>query len=435
MAPAATRVPTLRPRPGRARAVLLLTGMLLLAMNLRAPIVAVSAVLGRIIEENGLTAFVAGSVTALPVLAFALLTPGAAWLLARIGPDLAFGLTLMGVVAGTGVRSIGSAAMVLAGTVVIGAAITLGNLVVPMLIHRDHPPERRATVTGLYTVAINIGTLLTLVGTVPVADRLGWQLGLLVWTVLALAAGLVWVLAVGPRRAVRPVPAASPEHPQPGGPGAPTGGPGAPTARRARVDRATTWRVPLLTVTFGAQAFAYYAVTAWLPELLTDLVGLPPAQSGAGAALFQVFAVVGGLGVPLLSRRLPPWVPMSLLALCWVAVPAGLLLDPELWPLWLAAGGVAQGGVFTLVFVVVVWTADSAARSARSSATIQSIGYGIGATGPTLMGLVLDRSGGWTVPLLMVLAATMALATAGLLAVRGLRPVMAAADPGGTKEP
>jgi CP family cyanate transporter-like MFS transporter len=193
--------------------------------------------------------------------------------------------------------------------------------------------------------------------------------------------------------------------------------------------------VPLLAITFGAQAFSYYAVTAWLPQLLADLVHLPPVQSGAAAALFQVFGIVGGFSVPLLGRRLPLWAPMGLLALCWIAVPAGLLLDPERWPVWLGAGGVAQGGVFTLVFVVVVRTADSAARSARSSALVQSIGYGVGATGPSAMGLLFDRSGEWTVPLLAVLGATTALAVTGLLAVRGLRPVASRSGPGVPEPP
>ncbi|MCU1406393.1 MAG: transporter, partial [Glaciihabitans sp.] len=88
------------PRNPLLHRALILAGILLVALNLRSPIVAVAPVLDRIVSDIGLTAVTAGLLTSLPVLAFALTTPIAAALLTRIGPDFAVAMSLLGIIAG-----------------------------------------------------------------------------------------------------------------------------------------------------------------------------------------------------------------------------------------------------------------------------------------------------------------------------------------------
>ena len=65
---------------------------------------------------------------------------------------------------------------------------------------------------------------------------------------------------------------------------------------------ASRWITVGLTAGFAGQAFSYYGVTAWLPSLLADELGMTAAAAGAGSSLFQILAIVGGLGVPLAAR-------------------------------------------------------------------------------------------------------------------------------------
>lgn len=387
----------------KAAGPLLLAALILFALTLRSPIVAVSGVLGRLIDELGLTEVTAGALTTIPVLAFAVITPFAARLLTRVGADVGFSITLAVLLVGTLVRSSGGAAALLAGTALIGLAITLGNLVVPMLVHRDHAPGRRATVTGLYAVALNVGTMSTLMGTAPLEDAFGWRVALVAGVIPIVVAAASGVAVFGWRRLFVPVREAV----------SPVG-----SARRA------PWRVWLLALSFGAQAFMYYGLTAWLPELLAATRGMSVTEASAGSSLFQIFAVAGGIGVPLLVRVLPYGGVLVALAACWMSVPSGLLFAPDGWFVWLAAGGIAQGGFFTLVFVVLVQMAPSAEDAARWSAVVQCIGYGFGALGPSLLGGVFGFSGAWVAPLYVVLAASVALAVLGMWAVRGLPPAV-----------
>ena len=62
----------------------------------------------------------------------------------------------------------------LAGMFVIGAAMTIGNVVIPVIIRRDVPPARVGVVTAAYVATLNAGSLLTSLLTAPLAAVIGW---------------------------------------------------------------------------------------------------------------------------------------------------------------------------------------------------------------------------------------------------------------------
>jgi CP family cyanate transporter-like MFS transporter len=228
--------------------------------------------------------------------------------------------------------------------------------------------------------------------------------------VLTLAALVFW-LVVARRRAGTPR-----TTPAPAEPDTATG-----ALRQARgttqIRRIGWW----LTLAFCGQAIAYYSVTAWLPTLLADTRGLSLAASGAGASLFQVAAIAGALGVPLLAARAPAWAPVAVIGALWITLPVGLLIAPEGYLVWSAVGGVAQGGGFTTIFSIVARIVRTDAEAAATSARIQGSGYLAATVGPPLIGALNSGTGGWTVPLLVVLAATVLFLAGGLLAVAETR--------------
>lgn len=388
-----------RPLVGPAARGLLLSAVLLYALNLRAPITALAPVVEPLRDDLGLSAAGAGVLTGVPVLCFALATPLVSVLLARLGTSLVVAASLVTVLLGTVLRSSGGFTTALVGTVLIGVAITAGNVAVPVVIGRDFPGHV-ARVTGLYTAALNGGSVLTTTLTAPLAELVGWRWAIASWGLMAVAALVVWLRAYGARRT-------APER-------APARA-GAVDARPDVLRRAVTW---LLAVSFAGQAFGYYAVSAWLPSVLHDELGLAPTASGGAAALFQLFGMVGGIGVPLaLGRRVPVRVVMVAISVGWVLLPVGLLVAPGWWPVWCTLAGVAQGGNFAVIFTVVATTAGSQSGARRMSAAIQTFGYGCAALGPSVLGAVHTASGGWTAPLLVVLASVLTMSVAAQLAL------------------
>ena len=170
----------------------------------------------------------------------------------------------------------------------------------------------------------------------------------------------------------------------------------------------------LLTIAFSGQAFAYYGVTAWLPLLLRDELGMAPGAAGLSASIFQIAAITGAFGVPVLLRVLPgPRAVVLIVVAAWSTLPLGLLLAPALWPVWCAVGGAAQGGGLVVVFSLIVRSARDLADNRRISALVQGGGYVVASTGPTVVGAVHEATAGWTAPLLVVLGAIILLGVAG----------------------
>ena len=392
-------------RQDGAAGAFLLVALLLVALNLRAPLTSLPPVVGQVSDALGLSPAQAGLLTSVPVLCFALLTPAASALVARRGPELSVLIAVCGLLVGQLVRSAGNVPAALAGTALLGAGITVGNVAVPVIIARDFR-ERSAVVTGAYSATMNLGSAFTTTLTVPLAAALGWQWALAGWAVLAAVALVTWTTAVR-GAAARPTPVTR----------RPDGAP--------HLGRTMAVLTALLTVAFIGQSFSYYAVTAWLPEILHARLGLALTAAGGAAAPFQLCAVLGSLGVPLALARGARlrWVSLALV-LCWLSLPTGMLLAPGATMLWIALAGVAQGGNFTVIFTLVAQRAPTVAAARRASALIQTVGYAFAALAPTAMGAARTASGGWTAPLVGVLVV---LAVMGAVMAVATRPAAGAA--------
>ncbi len=384
----------------------LLVGIVLLALNLRGPLVAVSTVTTDLRTDVGMSGPIIGLLTSLPLLCFGLAAPPASSLIARTGLERAVLICLGGLLLGIAVRSGGSAATALIGTVLIGLAITIGNVVTPVIIGRDFP-RQVALITGVYTAAMNVGSMIMLSTTSALAGAAGWQLALAAPAATVVIAAVVWVVLL--RRRTAAADRTRPAAPRSRGPGAASG----------ILRRPATW---LLTAAFAGQAFAYYGLTAWLPTLLAEEQGMSREAAGIASTIFQILAIVGAFATPLIITRAGGPVAACLVnGVLWISMPLGLLIAPQWWPAWSVTGGIAQGGMFVAIFTVIVYRARNLRENRQLSAVVQAGGYVIACLGPVAFGALRDSSGEWTASLLMVLLALTAVTVVGTAAAVGSR--------------
>ncbi|HSF27192.1 MAG TPA: MFS transporter, partial [Actinomycetes bacterium] len=114
-----------------------LVAVLLVAASLRPAITSVGPVLDLIGADTGLSQTALGLLGALPLLAFAVVSPLVPGPQRRLGLErmLLFALVVLAV--GTVARSLPTLPALWLGTALIGAAIAVGNVLLPSLIKRD----------------------------------------------------------------------------------------------------------------------------------------------------------------------------------------------------------------------------------------------------------------------------------------------------------
>ena len=383
-----------------------LVGILLVSLNMRASVSAISPLLGDISTHYGLSSTAGGLLTTIPVLMMGSVAPLAARLNRRIGPERVVALALLTLVAGIVLRVLpgawvfSGAAALFAGSLVLGAGIALLNVTMPGLVKRDFP-ERAAAMTGVYTTSMIVGATLAAALSVPLEHAFGgWAGSMASWSVLAAFAFLAWLPQLRSAKA-----------------------PATPSAASSG-KVAGLWRHPLawqLAVFMGIQSLLSYTLIAWLPTILTTQ-GMDRGTAGAVFAVSSLVQIPAAFFIPLAAGRTNNQRALVALMVGSMATGvAGLLVAPTAaaW-VWAILIGVAQGGGFGLAMAMIVLRSGSAQVASQLSGMSQLVGYFIAAVGPVGFGAAHQATGGWVLPLGILLGCCAVGLSAGLGAGRKL---------------
>jgi CP family cyanate transporter-like MFS transporter len=182
------------------------------------------------------------------------------------------------------------------------------------------------------------------------------------------------------------------------------------------------WHSPLawsMGLLFGATSLNVYAAFAWLPEILIDIAGVSPAQAGVLLSLYAGMGIPFSLLVPVLAGRMRSVAPLIALGLVFYVLGyGGLLLAPAALPwLWVALAG-AGPLLFPLVLVLVGLRSRTPEGTIALSGFTQGIGYTLGALGPLLVGVLHETTGGWSIPIVFLLATLVIVAVTGRVVAR-----------------
>lgn len=360
-----------------AGGVVLALAVIVAALNLRPAVTSVGPLLDRAQADLGASATWAGVLTTLPGLCFAVAGLAAPRLARRVGVGAAVAVALGVLAVGLVVRVLDGPLVVLGGTLVTSAGIALANVLIPVVV-KDSFPARIGLMTGIYTAALQGGAAMGSAVTPPMETWLGgWRSAWAGWAVLALAALVLWLLAVRGRLAGGDV------HRERG---------------RSLMRSPLAWTV---TVFFGLQAFGAYIVMGWFAQVLMD-AGVSRGDAGLLQGLMSLLAVPISLVVPAVAARggSQTWWIVGL-STAGVAGNLGLILAPSAAPLlWSILVGVGMS-VFSLALTTIALRARTGRDTASLSAMAQGYGYLIAAPGPLLFGLLHDLTDAWTLPLVV----------------------------------
>ncbi|MDL5200737.1 MFS transporter [Streptomyces sp. ALI-76-A] len=392
---------------------LVVVGIVLSALNLRPAITSLGALLEEVRDGLGMSGGTAGLLTSVPPLCFALFGMTAPRLARRFGAGAVVCAGMTAIAAGLLIRPYaGGTAGFLAASALALMGIAVSNVLMPVIVKRWFP-DRVGSMTGLYSMALALGTSAAAAVTVPMTRALGgsWQSGLSVWAALAAAAVLPWIPLVrerGPAPAER-----TPARGRPSAERAPTGE--QPSAALRITRSRTAWA---LAVFFGLQATAAYITMGWMAQIFRD-AGVPAGTAGLLLAVTMVMGVPLAFVIPRVATRLPHQGPIVLaLGVCGLAGYTGLYLAPAggAWA-WAVLLGVSNCA-FPLALTMVGMRARTGAGVAQLSAFAQSTGYLISIPGPLLVGVLYESSGGWGLPIALMTALMIPQMVVGVLAGR-----------------
>src|SRR5688572_23097338 len=323
----------------------------------------------------------------------------AGWLTDRLGvrATLALGQLVIGggVLLASAAAGLGSC---LAALVLAGFGFSVLNPSTGKAVVEWFPPRRRGVAMGIKQTGLTLGGLTGALTLPPLALTHGWRVALAVAALLSLASAILVTLAYRSPAALVPPP---------------------PGERAHLADLAQFLRRPGVLVVFGsglALSIAQSSVLAYLALYARDTFAVSAVAAGQVLALAQAGGTGGRLAWGVISDRLfggrrRPGVVIN--ALIGAAAYAGFAAGPSLpLPVAIVLAVLAGAGAFGwvgLYFALVAEVGGARYAGVLTGAAVAFSWSGV-LVGPPLFGLVLELTGAYTVPWLMLAAIAMGVA-------------------------
>ncbi|GLR20025.1 MFS transporter [Portibacter lacus] len=356
----------------------------MIAFNLRPALASVGPLIEDIRSDTGLSNFMLGLLTTLPLIGFGIVSILAPLFTKRFGTGLTLFGALILLALGIVIRSISFLPFLYLGTLFFGIAIAFGNVLLPSLTKRNFSANS-GFITSLYSSTMAIGASLAAGLSVPLAYNynFGWSTSLALWVIPVIVAIIIWIPQLWRLKKT-------------------SSNRNFLEGIKNMTSSRLAWKVALF---MGFQSFTFYVILAWLPSILQGR-GYNAEFSGWMLSLCQATGILGSLIIPNIAGKMNDQrVVVAMLIFMEIIGVLGLIF-PILGPvyIWISLIGFVLGGSFGLALLFIVVRSSDTESATELSGMAQSIGYLIAATGPILFGSLFDLSGNWNLSLYLLLA-------------------------------
>lgn len=355
--------------------LLLVIGVIFLASTLRMPLTVVGPIISFIREDLGISNVLAGFLTTIPLLAFAIVSPFAPVVARKLGLELTLFLSTILLAVGIVLRSLGTTGLLVFGTMIIGVAISFGNVLIPGLLKLKFP-YHVGLLMAFFTMSMNLTAGIGAGISYPIANAvLGWQGALAIALALVILTIVIWL------------PQLKFNKPEP-----------TVVSTKARIP---LWKSPVtwaVTGAMGLQSLLFYTTAAWIPEIYIAQ-GVAADRAGWMFSIMQISQVPMALVVPIIASKMTSQRPLVLMFTAFYVIGfTGVVMEwTSLAVLWMILLGLAGGASFALAMMFFTLRTRTAFEAADLSGFAQSLGYLLAAVGPILFGYLHDLFGGWDI--------------------------------------
>ncbi|WP_114701514.1 MFS transporter [Psychrobacter proteolyticus] len=365
---------------------LVLCAMVLLATNMRAPIVALGSIAPVVKDALDISEFQIGWLGAVPMLSFAvgaLISPAIG---KRFGLEntliAMIGLLTVGMIIRTAIPTWSG---FLIGTLLLTLAIGFANTLAAPVI-KQRTPQHIPLITGLFSLTMTTAAGIVAGVVLPLSEQVGWQWALGGWTILGVFAFVIWLLLrvrLGSSNHQAVIPAA------------------------LGSSEISMWRTTFawqIAIFMGLQSLLFYTVASFLPSIWVSK-GLSAVSAGQMGSVFQFMAPVSILSLTWLVNRGRPIQALAVFAAVLNVV--GILgvshLSTDLAWLWSGMMGMGCSAIFTLSMMLFSMRTYTTNQASELSGMAQAVGYVIAFFGPLGTGWLHEMTGSWSMPLFIML--------------------------------
>lgn len=370
----------------------LIPGIVMIGIALRAPFTVLPIVLTDIAEGLQVPVSSLGLLTSLPLIMFALCSVFAPRLAQKMSLEKLFALVLLVLTLGSLIR-VFNLPLLYTGTIILGAAIAVLNVLLPSLIQANHP-HRIGFLTTLYITSMGLSITILSALAVPIVQMSSWRGLIWVSTLICFVILLVWLPNVKYSHRL----ASKQQGKQEQG---------------ALLKNPRVWALILFG---GLQSLLFYTSMTWLPTL-GQQAGLSTDTTGLLAAIFSLISLPFSMTIPSLTARLKARQRLVMISLVSAAGLIGitmLLIRTNSFAYWLILNlliGMSVSALFPYLMVTFSLKTSTPAQTAQLSGLAQTGGYILAAFGPSLFGYSFDLFHSWTPAILILLGLTIIMTT------------------------
>lgn len=361
--------------------------VILFAINLRAPFLAVTPILDIIGNDLQLDKGMLGWLTTIPLIVFSILSSFFALWGNKYGIGRVIFLAMMMLGLGSLWRYAGTTSALYGGTILLSVGIAGGNVLIPSMIKAVFP-NKIGLMTALYSSLMGLATAIIIAMAVPATHWVGWRDFLALLLIPLVVALLMW----WPYRSLQFLPTAAMERES--------------YSVRSIFKQPLAWYIALY---MGVQSFMFFCFTTWLPAMLIDK-GLTAEEAGYLASLFQTMSLLCSFFVPLwiAAYRDQRYHATGCVALYTLGT-IGILLNADMTSLIISVIflGLGAGSTFAIALVYFGVRVKTPQAAAILSGVGQSVGYILAAVGPVLLGYLYDYTEQWYLGLLILLVTSL----------------------------
>ena len=355
--------------------VIILLGIILLGMILRTPITSVGAIIGPLKNLLEINNTVAGLITTIPLIAFAMFSPFVAKISNKIGLEKTLYLAAIVTSIGLLLRFYINTSVFFVTTFIIGVGLTVGNVLLPGLA-KKYFPENLGVMTGFYAVVMNVSASVAAGVSYPIlssnvgGEKFSTGLAVNIWLIVSILNIVIYAIITKNSKSERI------EDKKSGGKG---------YLRNLKM-----WSVML---SMGLQSALFYCSVSWFAEIMISK-GFTPSEAGLLLSISQFAQFPSTFLVPVLAEKIKNKLVIPIfIAMGYVASLIGMIYiqgNFALMTIYIVLFALAGGGSFSYVMYLFSAKSKNEEEAADISGLAQAGGYWLAAIFPPLLGYVRD---------------------------------------------